>query len=46
MRFSEGLDPETDWFEPDLARVEYDDESFREVLAEMHWDEGDEEDLG
>jgi hypothetical protein len=47
MRFSEGLDPESDWFEPDLAPVEYDDEAFREILAEMRWDdEGDVEDVG
>jgi hypothetical protein len=45
MRFSEGLDPEADWFEPDLAPVEYDDEAFREVLAEMQWDEGDDDDV-
>jgi hypothetical protein len=45
MRFSEGLNPEADWFEPDLAPVEYDDEAFREVLAEMQWDEGD-DDIG
>lgn len=46
MRFSEGLDPESDWFEPDLAPVEYDDEAFRDILAEMRWDdEGDGEDV-
>jgi hypothetical protein len=43
MKFSEGLDPEADWFEPDLAPVEYDDEAFREILAEMQWDEGDDD---
>ena len=41
MRYSEGLDPESDWFAPDLAPVDYDDEAFRDVLAEMHWDEGE-----
>ncbi|MGA9856343.1 MAG: hypothetical protein WBQ18_00700 [Solirubrobacteraceae bacterium] len=41
MRHSEGLEPESDWLAPDLAPVEYDDEAFRDVLAEMHWEEGD-----
>lgn len=44
MRFSEGLDPDADLFTPDLAPDEYDDEAFREVMAEMTWDEGEEED--
>ena len=43
MRFSEALDPEADWFQPDLTPVEYDDDAFREILAEMQWDEGDDE---
>jgi hypothetical protein len=46
MRYSEALDPESDWFEPDLAPVEYDDEAFRDILAEMRWDEGETEDFG
>jgi hypothetical protein len=47
MRFSEGLDPDSDLFEPDLAPVEYDDEAFREIIAEMRWDdEGDVEEAG
>ena len=41
MRFSEALDPEADWFQPDLTPVEYDDDAFREILSEMRWDEGD-----
>jgi hypothetical protein len=46
MRFSEGLDPESDWFKPDLAPVEYDDEAFRDIAAEMRWDDhGDPDDL-
>ncbi len=36
MRFSEKLDPGADWFQPDLASVENDDEASREILAEMH----------
>ena len=46
MRYSEALDPESDWFEPDLAPVEYDDEAFRDILAEMCWDEGETDDIG
>jgi hypothetical protein len=31
---------------PTLAPVEYDDEAFRDILAEMRWDEGETEDFG
>jgi hypothetical protein len=43
MRYSEGLDPESDWFKPDLAPVEYDPVAFGEVMEEMTWDEGEED---
>lgn len=45
MRYSEGLDPEADLFEPDLAPVEYDPVAFGEVLEEMKWDDGEDEDV-
>jgi len=35
MRYSETVDPESDVFEPDFAPVEFDDEAFREAVAEM-----------
>jgi hypothetical protein len=38
---SEGLDPDADSFEPDLAPVEFDGEAMAEALAEMRWDEAD-----
>lgn len=37
MRSSEGLDPDADSFNPDLALVEYDDEAMAEALTEMGW---------
>ena len=39
MRYSEGLDPESNVFAPDFAPIEFDDEGFREVLAEMDGDD-------
>lgn len=41
MRSSEGVDPDADLFEPDLAPVEFDDAAMAEVLAEMAFDEED-----
>jgi hypothetical protein len=35
MRSSEGLDPEADAFEPDLAPVQFDDAAMAEALAEL-----------
>lgn len=43
MRSSEGLDPEADAFEPELAPVEFDDDAMAEAWAELPWDEGEEE---
>lgn len=43
MRSSEGLDPDADSFAPDLAPVEFDDVAMAEALAEMHWDEADDD---
>lgn len=43
MRSSEGLDPEADTFEPDLAPVEFDDAAMAEAWAELRWDEGEED---
>jgi hypothetical protein len=43
MRSSEALDPETDAFEPELAPVEFDDDAMAEALAELPWDESEEE---
>lgn len=43
MRSSEGLDPDADTFEPDLAAVEFDDVAMAEALAEMDWDEADDD---
>jgi hypothetical protein len=39
MAASEGLDPDTDLFEPDFVPVEFDDEAMAQALAEMEWDE-------
>lgn len=39
----QGLDPESDAFEPELLPVAFDDEAFREVLAEMNWDDEDDD---
>jgi hypothetical protein len=41
MRSSEGLDPDADSFEPDLAPVEFDDVAMAEALVEMRWDDPD-----
>ena len=41
MRASEGVSPEADYFDPDLAPVEYDDEAMREALADFAWDDED-----
>lgn len=43
MRSSEGLDPDADAFEPDLAPVEFDDAAIAEALGEMSWEEMDDE---
>jgi hypothetical protein len=43
MRYSEGLDPEADAFEPDLAHVEFDDAAMAEALRDS-WDETDDDD--
>jgi hypothetical protein len=43
MRYSEGVDPESDVFEPEFAPVEWDDEAIRAALAEIDW-EPDEDD--
>jgi len=41
MRYSEGVDPAADSFEPDLASVEFDDAAMAEALAEVEWEELD-----
>lgn len=43
MRSSEGLDPDADSFEPDLTPVEFDDVAMAEALAEMRWDDPDDD---
>jgi hypothetical protein len=43
MRSSEGLDPDADSFEPDLAPVEFDHVAMAEALAEMRWDDPDDD---
>jgi hypothetical protein len=43
MRSSEGLDPEADTFEPDLAPVEFDDAAMAQASAELRWDEAEED---
>lgn len=43
MCSSEGLDPDADSFDPDLAPVEYDDAAMAEAWAEMGWIEAEEE---
>jgi hypothetical protein len=43
MRASEGLDPDADSFDPDLAPVEFDEEAIAETMADLSWDD-DEED--
>jgi len=43
MRSSEGLDPEADLFEPDLAPVQFDDAAMAEALAELRRDEGEDD---
>ena len=43
MRASEGLDPDADSFQPDLAPVEFDDAAMAKALAEMGWDEVDDD---
>jgi hypothetical protein len=43
MRSSEGLDPNADSFDPDLAPVDYDDVAMAEAWAEMRWAQAEEE---
>lgn len=45
MRFSGALDPRADWFRPDLALVEYDDEGVPGSPRGEALGEGDEDDL-
>jgi len=42
MRCSEGLDPDADSFEPDLAPVDYDEAAMAEAMA--HWMEAEDSD--
>jgi hypothetical protein len=42
MGSSEGVDPESDAFRPDLAPYEFDDEAMAEALADFGWDAEDE----
>jgi hypothetical protein len=35
LRSSEAVDPEADVFEPELADVAYDDDAFRDVIADL-----------
>jgi hypothetical protein len=42
MSSSEGVDPESDAFRPDLAPYEFDDEAMAEALADFDWDAEDE----
>ena len=44
MRSSEALDPYSDYFEPELVPVEYDDEAMAQAMAEMRPDPEDYED--
>jgi hypothetical protein len=39
IRSSEGLDPESDSLDPELAPVDFDDAAFAEVMAEFRWDD-------
>ncbi len=43
MRSSEGLNPDTDSFDPELAPMEYDDVAMTEAWAEMRWTEDEDE---
>jgi hypothetical protein len=42
MGSSEGVDPESDAFRPDLAPYEFDDEAMAEAAADFDWDAEDE----
>jgi len=42
MGSSEGVDPESDAFRPDLAPYEFDDEAMAEAVADFDWDAEDE----
>jgi hypothetical protein len=44
MGLSEGVDPDADSWEPDLAPVEFDDEAMAQALAEAQWDDSEDED--
>jgi hypothetical protein len=39
MRSSEALDPASDFFDPELVPVEYDDEAMAQAMADMRWDD-------
>jgi hypothetical protein len=43
MRSSEGLDPDADSFDPDLAPVQYDDAAMAEAYAQLRWDEAEDD---
>jgi hypothetical protein len=43
MRSSEGLDPEADAFDPDLAPIDFDDAAMAGAWAEVRLDEGEED---
>lgn len=43
IRSSEGLDPDADSFDPELVPVEFDDAAMAEAVAEMGWDELDDD---
>jgi hypothetical protein len=42
MGSSEGVDPESDAFRPDLEPYEFDDEAMAEAAADFDWDAEDE----
>jgi hypothetical protein len=43
LRYSERLDPDSDFFKPDLAPVLFDDEAFADVVADMNSDDDDQD---
>jgi hypothetical protein len=45
MRASEGLDPDADSFDPDLAPVEFDEMAVADALRDQPWDDDDDDGL-
>lgn len=45
MRSSEALDPDADSVIPDLASIEFDEAAISEAMAEMHWDDANDDEV-